>query len=96
MPNITSSGTYTKSSTGLSALARNYGSDVRLLKFAGTTIGTSITIKSVDDTGTNQDITNGSVTALPTDLTITDPAELQIVVVGSPNFNLTIETLDVR
>lgn len=91
MPDITSSGTYTSASSGLGVLARQDGGCVRLLKFAGSSIGTSITVKSVDDTGTNQDITNGSVTALPTDLTVTDPAELQIVVVGSPNFNLTLE-----
>lgn len=91
MPDITSSGTYNKDSSGFGAFSRTYGGSVRLLKFAGSSIGTSITLKSVDDTGTSQDISNGSVTALPTDLTITDPAELELVVVGSPNFNVTIE-----
>lgn len=88
MPNITAAGTYTGDMAGFEFL-KGSASPRRLL-FAGSSIGTSVYLQYTDDTGTDRTLENGSVTTLPTSLTIDSlPMNLKMVVTGSPSFNVT-------
>lgn len=88
MPNITAAGTYTGDMAGFDFLKGS--ASPRSLLFAGTTIGTALSIQYTDDTGTDQTLENGSITTLPTSITIDSlPLSLKLVVTGSPNFNVT-------
>ena len=87
MPNITAAGTYTKDTPGFEMLRST--SSQRAFLFGGSSYGSSCTIGYLDDTGTAQVFGNGSITEnvskkIPANINI------QIVVAGSPNFNLTV------
>lgn len=86
MPDITAAGTYTKTSPGFESLAAS--ARKRELLFAGTLATTQV--KYIDDKGTAQDLPSGSITTDPTGLFVSTSAELQIVVSGSPDFNVSI------
>lgn len=88
MPTITSTGTYTKDTAGnFDFLARS--DRPRLLRFSGSSVACSIQTK--DDTGTFAEEDNGSITTLPDSALLVTNAELNLVVTGSPNFNVTCE-----
>ena len=88
MPNITSAGTYTQSNPGFNGL-RSTNSTKDLI-FAGTAIATT-TVEYQDDTGSWHTTVDGSISALPTTLTVNANVPLRVVVTGSPDFNLTIK-----
>jgi hypothetical protein len=94
MPNITVAGTYTKASTGFNFLSgtqnQSGAPNDQVLLFAGTSLGTSVAVQYIDDQGVARTFKDGDITFLPTSLRI-GPLEvdLQIVAVGSPNFNVT-------
>lgn len=94
MPNITTAGTFTKDSTGFAFLSYKDPDSgeayERVLAFSGTTLGTGCSIQFTDDTGTKHTIPSGSISELPTWLRIAPVNfDLQIVVTGTPNFNVT-------
>lgn len=92
MPNITSSGTYDKDSTGFAILGSVLSSsDKRLLLFSGTSIGTQCTIEVQDDQGNWDDVTNGTITSLPSDALISTRNPIRLVFTGSPNCNVSLE-----
>ena len=87
MPNITVADTYTKDHAGFGFLKAS--EEPRRLLFAGSSLGSSVTIKYKDDVGVFQIPENATVTTLPDDILISISKDLQIVVTGSPNFNVT-------
>lgn len=86
MPDIAASGTYDKDDAGFGWLKAS--PNTRVLLFDGSSVGTSVDIKYLDSEGVSRSIANGGVTALPADKTINLNRDLQIVVVGSPSFNV--------
>lgn len=88
MPNITAAGTYDETTTGFGGLRATNGK--RIFHFSGSSLGTACTVKYIDDTGTAAAFANGSITTLPYEFELDDNIDCQIVVTGSPNFNVTI------
>lgn len=87
MPDITSAGTYTKAE--IPGFAELYGRGKRILKLSGSSISAVLQAKT-DTGGVFAAYSNGSITSLPTEVVVNDMAELQLVVTGSPNFNITV------
>lgn len=85
MPEITAAGTYTKDNIPGFASARGR----RVIKFSGSTIAASLQART-DNDSTFATYSNGSITTLPTEVVVNDLAELQLVVTGTPNFNITV------
>lgn len=94
MPNITSAGTFTKSSAGFAFLAwpdKNTSKEhERVILFAGSTVGTSCLVQYIDDEGVARTLEDGTISTLP-DSVVVAPIrkDLQIVVTGTPSFNVT-------
>ena len=88
MPNVTTSGTLTKTSAGCHLLRSSMRQ--RVFHFAGTAVGSSCTIQYTDDSGTDRVIAGGTVTVLPTSVLIKTNMDLKIVTTGSPDFNVTM------
>ena len=93
MPNVVSSGTYTKSDAGFDGLAET--DRARSIRFTGTSIGTQCTINVKDDAGVFDSLSSSVVTGVNVDSYIQTMSELNLVFTGSPNCNVTIEYLDV-
>lgn len=93
MPNITSAATYTKDTAGFGFLSykdpKTGVAAEKVLLFAGSTVGTACSVVYTDDTGTDRTLEGGSVTTLPTSMTIKPMTkDLKIVVTGTPSFNV--------
>lgn len=88
MPAITSSGTYDKSTTGLEGLGAT--SAPRKFLFAGSTLGATCEVQYIDDAGTGRTLEGGQILDIPTSISVALNANLQVVVTGTPNFNLTL------
>ena len=86
MPQVNSAGTYTKTSQGFSGLSGT--NTKRVLKFSGASV--SATIEYAKPDGTFAAYSNGGVSAVPTEVTVNDGAELRLVVTGTPDFFLTV------
>lgn len=91
MPAVSSSGTYDKDDAGFELLAAS--TFPRILRFSGSTLGTSCTIKVLNDAGAAVDISGGVVSSVTDDKYIITSAELQLEFVGSPDCNVTIEVV---
>ena len=87
MPDVSSSGTYTKASSGFDFL--DVSNEHRIIYFSGTTVGTSAEVQFKDDQGNWQSVANGTVTDIDSNLYVRIASELQIVFTGSPNCNVT-------
>lgn len=93
MPNITSAATYTKDTAGFGFLSykdpKTADEKQKVLLFAGSTIGTACSVVYTDDAGVDRTLEGGSVTTLPTSMTI-EPMrrDLKIIVTGTPSFNV--------
>ena len=92
MPDISAAGTYDKETPGLSFLRgeKRRRTIMFLETSTGSSIGTSVTIKALNDAGHYAPIPDGSITAIPAAVTLDHiNKDLQIVVVGTPDFNIT-------
>ena len=88
MPNITAAGTYDKTTTGFGGLRATAGK--RIFHFNGSSLGTACTVKYLNDQASATAFANGAITTLPYEFELDDNIDCQIVVTGSPNFNVTI------
>lgn len=94
MPNITAAGTYTKNSPGFEFLSwsmlQTKGPRSQVLLFSDGSPGASCLIQYIDDQGVARTLENGSIRRLPQSLDVSGlQRDLQIVVTGTPNFNIT-------
>lgn len=90
MPNITAAGTYTSRDPGFDFLSRKQTRPFQL-SIDGTA-PTSIQIQYIDDQGTARNLQNGNITALPWSSHFEGASggrELQLVVTGTGDFNVT-------
>lgn len=94
MPNIATPGTYTKNTPGfefLSATTRFTGEPRnQTLLFGGSSLGSSCVLNYVDDQGVSRPFEDGTIAALPRSMEIGHiEVDLEIIVAGSPDFNVT-------
>lgn len=94
MPNITAAGTYSKLTPGFEFLSwgmlQRQGPRSQILLFSDGEPGTSCLIQYVDDEGVARTLENGAIKKLPQSIDVSGlQLDLQIVVTGNPNFNLT-------
>ncbi len=89
MPRITAADTYNADSGA--GFAKLKSPRFRNLLFAGTSIGTQVLVQYKTDENTFETYQGGTITEVPWSIEVRSKAELQLVVTGSPDFNLTIE-----
>lgn len=88
MPDVSAAGTYTKISAncvGLGATPHK-----RAILFSGSSVGDSCVVQYTDDGGTDRAFENGTISTLPTSITIEANIDVEVVFTGTPDCNFTV------